>query len=251
MYYAALCRGGERKVMMRTQAAPRVAISMLVGILLAGCAQPAPPAATSTPPTSAAAKPAATVASTSAAATTTTSAAATTTTAAAPKTGGTIVVGWTQETTGCDYTTLVVIGGGMITCAEYNQEPLVRYDEAKDQVVPALATSWEEKPDSITFHLRSGVKFQDGTPFNADAVVFNFRRAFDKTFPANQSLTGTGQPGVPYTYLVPSYKGVTKVDDMTVRVELTPAPFALRTFSTAATFIESPAAVEAKGKDYP
>ena len=138
----------------------------------------------------------------------------------------------------------------MITCAEYNQEPLVRYDEAKDQVVPALATSWEEKPESITFHLRTGVKFQDGTPFNADAVVFNFRRAFDKTFPANQALTGGGQPGVPYTYLVPAYKDVAKIDDMTVRVDVTPAPFTLRTFSTPATFIESPAAVDAKGKDY-
>jgi peptide/nickel transport system substrate-binding protein len=242
--------------MMRTRAARRVAISMVAGILLAGCAQPTPPSAPNTPPPSVAATIAAPAAPTTGAATKAatvapTSAAATTAATAAPKTGGTVVVGWTQETTGCDYTTLVVIGGGMITCAEYNQEPLVRYDEANDKVVPALAASWDEKPDSITFHLRSGVKFQDGTPFNADAVVFNFRRAFDKTFPANQSLTGTGQPGVPYTYLVPSYKSVTKVDDMTVRVDLTPTPFALRTFSTPATFIESPTAVPAKGKDYP
>jgi peptide/nickel transport system substrate-binding protein len=38
---------------------------------------------------------------------------------------------------------------------------------------------------------------------------------------------------------------------MTVRVGVTPAPFTLRTFSTPATFIESPTAVEAEGKDYP
>jgi peptide/nickel transport system substrate-binding protein len=233
--------------MIRTQAARRVAISMLAGILLAGCAQPAPPAAAPTSaPATAAPKPAAAATAAPGAAAPTTAAAP----AAAAKTGGTIVVGWTQETTGCDYPTLVVIGGGMITCAEYNQEPLVRYDEATDKVVPALATSWDEKPDSITFHLRTGVKFQDGTPFNADAVVFNFRRAFDKTFPANQSLTGTGQPGVPYTYLVPAYKAVNKVDDMTVRVDINPTPFALRTFSTPATFIESPDAVQAKGKEY-
>jgi peptide/nickel transport system substrate-binding protein len=242
---------------------------MIVSLLLAACAQPAPPAAPAaapttapaTAPTTAPAKPAATTAPAKPAATTgpaaapTTAptpaaAAATTAPAAATKTGGTVVVGWTQETTNCDYTTLVVIGGGMITCPEYNQEPLVRYDEAKDQVVPALATSWDEKPDSITFHLRGGVKFQDGTPFNADAVVFNFRRAFDKTFPANQALIGTGQPGVPYTYLVPAYKDVTKVDDMTVRVDIAPTPFALRTFSTPATFMESPTAVQAEGADY-
>jgi peptide/nickel transport system substrate-binding protein len=242
--------------------APRFVFPIIACLLLAACTQPAPPAPTTgAAPTTAAAKPAATTAPAPAAAATTAPAAAPTSAPAKPaatapaaapatKTGGTIVVGWTQETTGCDYTTLVVIGGGMITCAEYNQEPLVRYDEAKNEVVPALATRWDEKPDSITFYLRSGVKFQDGTPFNADAVVFNLRRAFDKEFPANQALTGGGQPGVPYTYLVPAYKAVAKVDDMTVRVDLNPGPNALRTFSTPATFMQSPAAVEAKGKDY-
>src|SRR4051794_16330516 len=112
--------------MMRATSGLRVAIPIMVAsILLGACAQPAPPAAPKTG-------------------------------AAAPKSGGTVVVGWTQETTGCDYQTLVVIGGGMITCAEYNQEPLVRYDEATDKVVPALATTWDEKADSITFHLRTG-----------------------------------------------------------------------------------------------
>jgi peptide/nickel transport system substrate-binding protein len=161
-----------------------------------------------------------------------------------PKIGGTLVFGQSQETTGCDYTTLVVIGGSMVTCPDYNQEPLVRYDLKTNTVVPALATSWDEKADSITFRLRTGVKFQDGTPFNADAVVYNFRRVFDKTFPANAGLT------FPYLSYVPAYKSVAKVDDMTVRVDVSPAPNTLRSFSTAATFIESPTALQAKGKDY-
>ncbi len=254
---------------MRRTSATRFALPIVASLLLAACAQPTPPAPTSAPPTSAPAataaaaptsaapKPAATTApapaptTAPAAAATAAPAAATIAPAATAKTGGTVVVGWTQETTSCDYTTLVVIGGGMMTCPEYNQEPLVRYDEATDQVVPALATSWDEQADSITFHLRGGVKFQDGTPFNADAVVFNFRRAFDKTFPANQALVGGGQPGVPYTYLVPAYKDVTKIDDMTVRVDITPSPEVLRTFSTPATYIESPTAVQAEGADYP
>lgn len=44
------------------------------------------------------------------------------------------------------------------------------------QVVPQLATSWEVAEDKVTwtFQLRRGVKFQDGTPFNAEAVKFNF-----------------------------------------------------------------------------
>lgn len=162
--------------------------------------------------------------------------------AAGPK-GGTLVVGWTQETTGCDYPILVVIGGGMLTCPEYNQEALVRYDEKTSKVVPSLAVSWEEKTDSITFKLRSGVTFQDGTPFNADAVIFNLQRAFDKSSPQNQGLT------IPYAFRVP-YKSATKVDDMTVRVDITPTPQALRTFSTSTVYMQSPTAVQAKGKDY-
>jgi peptide/nickel transport system substrate-binding protein len=43
---------------------------------------------------------------------------------------------------------------------------------------PALAESWDISDDGLTyvFHLRSGVKFQDGTDFNADAVVTNLNR---------------------------------------------------------------------------
>jgi peptide/nickel transport system substrate-binding protein len=43
---------------------------------------------------------------------------------------------------------------------------------------PALATSWSVSPDKLTwtFDLRRGVTFQDGTPFNAGAVIFNWER---------------------------------------------------------------------------
>jgi glutathione transport system substrate-binding protein len=46
---------------------------------------------------------------------------------------------------------------------------------------PELATSWEASTDArvFTFHLRRGVKFQDGTPLNAQAVKLNFDRARD------------------------------------------------------------------------
>jgi len=46
------------------------------------------------------------------------------------------------------------------------------------KVEPVLATSWEVSPDGLayTFNLRKGVKFSDGTPFNGQAVKFNFDR---------------------------------------------------------------------------
>ncbi|CAM3534055.1 MULTISPECIES: nickel ABC transporter substrate-binding protein [Saccharibacillus] len=54
---------------------------------------------------------------------------------------------------------------------------LVRYG-AQGAIEPALAESWDISPDGKTyiFHLREGVKFSDGSDFNADAVKFSFER---------------------------------------------------------------------------
>ncbi len=56
-------------------------------------------------------------------------------------------------------------------------EPLVRLT-TEGTVVPWLVESWEQSKDGRTWslHLRKGVKFTDGTPFNADAVRFNLER---------------------------------------------------------------------------
>jgi ABC-type transport system substrate-binding protein len=62
---------------------------------------------------------------------------------------------------------------------------LSRSDQASD-IRPGLATSWKfdpENPKRWLFTLREGVKFHDGCPFNADAVVWNFKRILDKTVP--------------------------------------------------------------------
>lgn len=56
-------------------------------------------------------------------------------------------------------------------------EPLIRTDE-NEKIFPWLAESWTIAPDykSITFNLRKGVKFHDGTEFNADAVKYNLQQ---------------------------------------------------------------------------
>ena len=50
-----------------------------------------------------------------------------------------------------------------------------------DNLLPHLATSWEISEDGLeyTFMLREGVMFHDGTPWNADAVIFNIQRQID------------------------------------------------------------------------
>ena len=55
-------------------------------------------------------------------------------------------------------------------------EPLVRRDP-RSEAGPALATSWEQTSPTVwRFHLRPDVKWQDGSPFTADDVVFSLER---------------------------------------------------------------------------
>jgi peptide/nickel transport system substrate-binding protein len=84
--------------------------------------------------------------------------------------------------------------------------------DAERGVLPKLAVSWERNEEATewTFHLREGVRFQDGTPFNADAVKFSFERTIEKGALA---------------YIFASFKEIRVVDDLTVKfVLLFPAP---------------------------
>ena len=64
-------------------------------------------------------------------------------------------------------------------------DTLVEFVPGGTAVQPALATSWDIEDGGLTwtFHLREGVKFHDGTPFNAEAVVFSFERQFIESHP--------------------------------------------------------------------
>jgi peptide/nickel transport system substrate-binding protein len=63
-------------------------------------------------------------------------------------------------------------------------ESLVGFKPGGSEIVPQLATSWTPSDDALswTFKLREGVKFSDGTPFNAAAVCYNYDRWYN--FPA-------------------------------------------------------------------
>src|SRR5690606_26549870 len=64
-------------------------------------------------------------------------------------------------------------------------EGLVRFADGTLEIEPALATDWTVSDDGLTytFTLRDDVTFHDGTPFNAEAVKFNFDRMLDEEHP--------------------------------------------------------------------
>lgn len=72
----------------------------------------------------------------------------------------------------------IVTDGESLKIGHQVFDSLLDYKEGGTEVVPGLAESWEISADGLkyVFKLKSGVKFHDGTDFNAEAVVFNFNR---------------------------------------------------------------------------
>ncbi|NIK57656.1 ABC transporter substrate-binding protein [Kribbella shirazensis] len=79
-----------------------------------------------------------------------------------------------------------------------------------DEIVPMLAESWQASADitSYTFKLRAGAKFQNGSPVTADAVVKSFAH-----IKASSSAS--------FLYKMAGIAKVTKVDEHTVKIDLT------------------------------
>jgi peptide/nickel transport system substrate-binding protein len=100
-------------------------------------------------------------------------------------------------------------------------------------ILPKLATSWVIAPDktSITFTLRQGVKFHDGTPFNAQAAKWNLDLFLTR---------GTGSPA--------DWKSVDVVDDYTVRINL--KAFKNTQLSNMTYQMVSPTAVQKNSTDW-
>jgi peptide/nickel transport system substrate-binding protein len=96
-------------------------------------------------------------------------------------------------------------------------EGLVKFKAGTTSIEPCLATSWEISADvkEITFYLRKGIKFHDGTDFNADAVVFSFARQYDPNHPYHQY-----GKWVYWGHMFSNIKEVKKIDDYTVKLIL-------------------------------
>lgn len=120
-------------------------------------------------------------------------------------------------------------------------DTLLRRD-ADGVLQPRLATGWEQVDEStLRVELQEGVKFQDGTDFNADAVVFSIERALTSDLSSLKSML----------YML---DGVEAIDDLTVEFALDPELPAfgplLDSFTGRVGMITSPAAVEAGGDDF-
>lgn len=111
---------------------------------------------------------------------------------------------------------------------------------------PALATSWSSSDGATkwTFKLRKGVTFTDGTPWNADAAVFNFDRYTNPRSP-DTSPTLIGQAA---TY-VGAVKSVAKVDDDTIEIT-TKGPDSHLPEDLSSVFMASPTAAKKGPKEF-
>jgi len=129
-------------------------------------------------------------------------------------------------------------------------DALVNWDLSRADVpadiTPGLAESWQQHADDRTkwtFKLRKGVSFHDGTPFNADAVIWNFDRTFKqdaKQFDAQGSAINRGRA----TYLAEN--GYRKVDDNTIEFTTT-RPISYFPYVLTTIFYVSPTAFEKAG----
>jgi peptide/nickel transport system substrate-binding protein len=150
-----------------------------------------------------------------------------------PNSGGALNVGLNADVTTLD---------PLLSSSLYDREVMYNiYDrlvdvDAKNVVIPDLATSWTfSSPTTAVFTLRTGVQFQDGTPFNADAVVFNINRILNTTTSPRHSEIST-------------VTSVQAVDPTHVQFNLS-KPFSplLATLSDRAGMILSPTAVQSLG----
>jgi len=115
------------------------------------------------------------------------------------------------------------------------------------KIEPALAVRWECSRDGLTwtFVLRRGVSFHDGTPFNADAVVFTFLRQMDPSNPNRHR----DFPIFAETFFY--VKDVRKTGSHEVRFTLSkPFPPFLASLLSDSASIVSPSAVKKKGAEF-
>lgn len=157
----------------------------------------------------------------------------------------TLIIGQTDEPRSLDPHTTTSSNDFRI--CENLYEGLVRFAPGSLRIEPSLATAWEVSEDGTryTFHLREGVRFHDGSSFDAEAVAFNFGRMLDPDHPYH--FTGP----FPLSFFFAPVERIEVVDDLTVTFYLNEpfAPF-LANLAYPTGLIVSPAAVRRHRGDF-
>jgi len=121
-------------------------------------------------------------------------------------------------------------------------DTLIYLDPETGEFVPGLAERWEISGDGLayTFYLKEGVKFHDGTAFDAEAVRFNLDRITSEALASQKAR-----------FMLGPYDRTEVVDDGTVRI-LLKQPYAPLMDSLSQVYLgmASPAAVQKWGADY-
>src|SRR6516162_8001836 len=161
--------------------------------------------------------------------------------AGAQKQGGSITVGLELDIPGFDPLKVGVFDTSAETAAAAIFDTLTTLDD-KGEPQPKLALSWTHSEDfkNWSFKLRPGVKFHDGTPFNAQAVKENFDRQKD---PANKCRCA---------FYIAYIHDVEVVDDLTVVYHLNDPQVnvpALISVPNSNQVVQSPTAWKTKGDD--
>ena len=165
------------------------------------------------------------------------------------KRGGTLIFGRGGDSVGLD-PALEEDGESFKVCDNI-YDTLVQYKDESTELEAGLATNWESSEDGLiwTFHLRKGVIFHDGTPFNAEAVLFSLNRQHDDTHPFHKI-------GGSYIYWIATglseiVDKIIAVDDFTIQIHLKTAyaPF-IYTIAITPFSIVSPTAVKKWGNEF-
>jgi peptide/nickel transport system substrate-binding protein len=162
--------------------------------------------------------------------------------ASAQKQGGSLTFGLELDIPGFDPLKVGVFDTSAETAAAAIFDTMTTLDD-KGEAAPKLALSWTHSDDfkTWTFKLRPGVKFQDGTPFNAQAVKENFDRQKD---PANKCRCA---------FYIAYVHDVEATDDLTVVYHLNDPSVnqpALMSVQSSNNVVQSPTAWKTKGDDY-
>jgi 4-phytase/acid phosphatase/peptide/nickel transport system substrate-binding protein len=162
--------------------------------------------------------------------------------ALAQKRGGSLTVGMELDIAGFDPLKVGVYDTATLIAADLIFDTLTRLDDDGNPQ-PKLALSWFHSDDfkMWTFKLRPGVKFQDGTPYNAQAVAWNYGRQKD---PRNNCRCA---------FYIAGIDRVEAPDDLTVVFHLRDPAVnvpALLSIPSSNNVVQSPSAIEARGDGY-